>query len=140
MVINKKTTKKSAVKASNATLRAKRRPIKAEDEIEEEVIDDVPEEGGIEVAPEASDLLFEAEDVAELVAEITGQDVAVTADDDVVTFEVGEDQFVVEAEGDEEILESTKKPLRGKKPLQASKRIPAPRKAAPAPARKPIRK
>ena len=60
------------------------------------------------VEPEASDLLFEAEDVAELVAEVTGEQVDVAAEDNFVTFTVGEDEFTVTAEGDEEILESRK--------------------------------
>lgn len=131
MIVNKKVSRKSAIKASNARIQRRRQAIKADDE----VIDDVPEEGaGVSVAPEASDLLFEAEDVAELLAEVTGQDIAVEADENTVTFEIGEDQFVVEAEGDEEILEATKKPLQGKKPVKASKRVaPAAR-----PARKPV--
>ena len=123
MVINKKIAKKSAIKASN-TRALRRRPIRAEEEIEEEV--DV-EEAAVDVAPEASDLLFEAEDVAELVAEVTGQDVAVTAEDNTVTFEIGEDAFVVEADGDEEILESTRKPRRNKAAVKASRKV-APRK------------
>lgn len=118
MRIQKKVTKKT-VKASSRL--AKKAVRAAEDVIDEEIIDDV-EEGAVDVAPEASDLLFEAEDVAELIAEVTGQDVEVTADEDAVTFAVGEDEFVVEAEGEEEILESTKRPLRGKAPVKASKR------------------
>jgi len=118
MVIQKKVSKKSAVKASNVR-KARRRAVKANEELEDEIID----EEAVDVAPEASDLLFEAEDVAELVAEVTGEDVAVTADNDVVTFEVGEDEFVVEAEGDEEILESTRKPLKGKKSVKASRKV-----------------
>ena len=116
MVINKKVSKKKAVKASN---RVARRRIRANEEMDEEVVE---EEGDVDVAPEASDLLFEAEDVAQLVAEVTGKDVAVSADDDVVTFEVGEDEFTVEADGDEEILETTRKPLKGKKSVKASTR------------------
>ena len=68
---------------------------------------------GASVAPEASDLLFEAEDVAELVAEVTGEAVE-------VTFAVGEDEFTVQAEGDEEILESVRKPMRNKRTVAAS--------------------
>lgn len=117
MFIQKKTSKKSAIKASN--IRRARKAIKADEEIEEEVI----EEPAVDVEPEASDLLFEAEDVAELIAEVTGDDVAVTAEDDIVTFEVGEDEFTVSAEGDEEILESTRKPLKNKKTVKASKRV-----------------
>lgn len=114
MVIQKKVSKKSAVKASNARLA--KRTIKADEEI-------IEEEAEVEVEPEASDLLFEAEDVAQLVAEVTGEDVAVTAEDDVITFEVGEDEYVVEAEGNEEILESIKKPLRNKKAVKAAKKV-----------------
>jgi len=72
------------------------------------------------VAPEASDLLFEAEDVAELVAEVTGQPVEVTADENEVVFAVGEDEFTVTAEGDEEVLEAVRKPLRNKSNVKAS--------------------
>lgn len=78
------------------------------------------EPAATDVAPEATDLLFEAEDVAELVAEVTGEAVEVTADDNTVTFAVGEDEFVVEAEGDEEILEAVRKPLAGKRTVSAS--------------------
>lgn len=80
-------------------------------------------DGETTVAPEASDLLFEAEDVAELVAEVTGEPVDVSADDDTVTFAVGEDEYTVEAEGDEEILEAVRRPLRNKKAVAASRRI-----------------
>ena len=112
MIIQKKVSRKSAIKASNA--RAARRRVRANDEVEEVSVD---------VAPEASDLLFEAEDVAELVAEVTGQEVSVTAEEDVVTFEVGDDAYVVEADGDEEILEATRKPLAGKRGVRASRRV-----------------
>ena len=77
----------------------------------------------VDIAPEATDLLFEAEDVAQLVAEVTGEEVAVEADGDVVEFTVGEDDvYVVEAEGDEEILESVKTP---KAAVKASRRAKA---------------
>ena len=90
-----------------------RRKITAADEVEM---------GDATVAPEASDLLFEAEDVAELVAEVTGEPVEVTADDsgNSVTFAVGENEFTVEAEGDEEVLEAVRKTFRGKKAVSAS--------------------
>lgn len=128
--------KPSSVKASSTKAAMKRRNIKADEEVmEEEIIEDeVPAEaeaeGGVDVAPEATDLLFEAEDVAELVAEVSGQEVAVTVDEDAVTFEVGEDIYTVEPEGDEEILEATKKPLRDKKSVKASKVIRRRRPAA----------
>lgn len=72
------------------------------------------------VAPEATDLLFEAEDVAELVAEITGTPVEVTADEDQVVFAVGDTEYTVEAEGTEEILETSRRALRGKSAVAAS--------------------
>lgn len=98
--------------------------------IDETVVDEASE-GGATVAPEATDMLFEAEDVAELVAEVTGQDVTVEVDDadDSVIFTVGEEEFTVEPEGDEEILESSRKSLANKKSVRASK----------VPARKPVR-
>ena len=90
-------------------------------------------EGEVNVAPEATDLLFEASDVAELVAEITGETVEVTADEDQVTFTVGEDEVTVEPEGDEEVLEAcrTRKrkvtssrnaSLRNRRPVAANRR------------------
>lgn len=81
-----------------------------------------------EVDPEATDLLFEAEDVAELVAEVTGEEVEVTVEDDAVIFAVGDDEFTVEPEGDEEILEAVRLPR--KKAVAASTRKPATRKPA----------
>ena len=57
----------------------RRRVVKAEDELD---VDDTPMpegEGDVSVDPEATDLLFEAEDVAQLVAEVTGEDVEVTS-------------------------------------------------------------
>lgn len=64
-------------------------------------------EAEVEVAPEATELLFETDDVAELISEVTGEDVAVEATEDSVEFTVGEDEvYTVEPEGDEEILEA----------------------------------
>ena len=79
----------------------------------------------VDVAPEATDLLFEAEDVAQLVAEVTGEEVAVEAEGDVVEFTVGEDDvYVVEAEGDEEILESVNLAKgRRNKAVRASRKV-----------------
>ena len=93
---------------------SKRRIFAADD------IDDINVDTNVD--PEASDLLFEAEDVAELVAEVTGQPVDVTADEDTVTFAVGEDEYTVQAEGDEEILEATRRPLKRKNTVAASSR------------------
>lgn len=95
----------------------------AEDEmIKDEIVEDVDageDAGVVEVDPEATELLFEAEDVAELLAEVTGQDVEVTVnDDDTVDFGVGEDIYTVSAEGDEELLEASTRVL--KKSVSAS--------------------
>lgn len=100
-------------------------------------------EDEVMVAPEATELLFESEDVAELVAEVTGQTVEVTADGDEVTFAIGEgeeaEEFTVTAEGDEEVLETSRRALRGKKTVAASRRPQAKRPVA-ASTKKAIRK
>lgn len=108
-----------------------KRRIVAEDVIEEQVDDVVMDEAGegdvadVQVDPAATDLLFEAEDVAELVAEVTGQPVEVTVEDDFVEFAVGEDVYTIEAEGDEEVLEASTKILKNKRTVSASTRRPA---------------
>ena len=85
--------------------------------------------GDVSVDPEATDLLFEAEDVAELVAEVTGDVVEVAVDDeaDTVVFTVGEgdaaEEFTVEPDGDEEVLEAATKKTANKKPVKASRTI-----------------
>ena len=78
----------------------KKRRIVADDEL------DVMDTGSAEVAPEATDLLFEAQDVADLVAEVTGEDVEVSVDDesDEVTFAVGEYEYTVTPDDDVEVL------------------------------------
>lgn len=99
-----------------------------EEVVEEEVVDGEGEgEAEVIVDPEATDLLFEAEDVAELLAEVTGETVEVEVTDDAVEFAIGEDVYTVEAEGDEEVLEAaTKKVLKGKRTIAANtKRRPA---------------
>ena len=76
-------------------------------------------ETDVDVAPEATELLFEAEDVAELVAEVTGEDVAVDVAENGVEFTVGEDVITVEPEGDEELLEAATS-VRRRNKVQAS--------------------
>lgn len=78
-----------------------------------------------EVAPEAADLLFEAEDVAELIAEVTGEDVSVEADDTAVTFEVAGETYTCEADADDEVVESSTRFRRGSRKVEASTRRPA---------------
>lgn len=99
--------------------------IKADDELDVE--DELPEveDTDVEVSPEATELLFETEDVAQLLAEVTQKPVDVdTADDgESVEFTVGEDVYTVESEGDEEVLESVRKPFKRKKAIKSSRQI-----------------
>lgn len=99
--------------------------IKADDELDVE--DELPEveDTDVEVSPEATELLFETEDVAQLLAEVTQQPVDVdTADDgESVEFTVGEDVYTVESEGNEEVLESVRKPFKRKKAIKSSRQI-----------------
>lgn len=117
---------KRKIKASKEV--SKKRMVKADEAIEEEIVD-VPEEVAeeevaVEIEPEATDLLFEVEDVAELVAEATGEAVEVAVDDETgaATFTVGDTEICVEPDGDEEILESVRKPFVGKKEVKASQK------------------
>lgn len=61
------------------------------------------------VAPEVYETVFEAEDVAELIAEVTGEDVAVDTQDEsgIVEFTIGDSTYTVEPDEDDEILEAT---------------------------------
>lgn len=97
-------------------MRIQRSRIVADDELD--VTMDQPEEEievteetteDVDIEPEATDLLFETEDVAQLIAEVTNQPVDVTADDLSVTFTVGDEDFIVEAEDDDEFVESCSK-------------------------------
>lgn len=74
-----------------------------------------------EIAPEATDLLFEVEDVAQVIAEVTGEDVEVTADENEVTFAVGDETFTVEAEGDEEVVEMSVRAKKSDRKISASR-------------------
>lgn len=119
------------VRASREALR--RRSIKADDEIEEPVEDfDLPADdvadAGVSVDDAATELLFEAEDVAELISEISGEPVDVTVDDDEVVFAVGEDEYTVTPEGDEEVVEESTRARRARR-VSASRRMPARRPA-----------
>lgn len=87
--------------------------------------EEVAEVAEVDVTPEATELLFETEDVAQLLAEVTESEVVVdVADDDsdTIVFSVDGDEYVVEPEGTEEILEATRRPLRGRKSVKASTR------------------
>lgn len=99
--------------------------IKADDELDVE--DELPEveDTDVEVSPEATELLFETEDVAQLLAEVTQKpvDVDTTDDGESVEFTVGDDVYTVESEGDEEVLESVRKPFKRKKAIKSSRQI-----------------
>lgn len=75
-----------------------------------------------EVAETAQDLLFEAEDVAELLAEVTGEDVKVEADETAVTFDVAGEKFTCEADEADEVVESSSRMRRGARSISASRR------------------
>ena len=119
---------RSSIKASTRAIRS-RRAIKAGEEFEDDMIDEAPvvddvedEVEDVEIAPEATELLFEVEDVAELVAEVTGEDVTVDADENVVEFTIGDDEvYTVEPDDDAELVESAKACRR--KPVKASRRV-----------------
>ena len=77
-----------------------------------------------DIAPEAMDLLFEVEDVAQVIAEITGADVEVTADSGEVTFDIADenyDSITIEAEGDEEIVEESVRAKKNTRTVSASR-------------------
>ena len=126
------------VRASREDLR--RRAVKADEdiEIEDEVVDapvDAPADEGADVYVDdaATELLFEAEDVAELIAEVTGEPVDVTVDDSEVVFAVGDDEYTVTPEGDEEIVEQSTRIRKSAKSVKAStapaRRVAASRRA-----------
>lgn len=123
------------VRASRAALR--RRAIRADEEIDDiEDIEDIPEddfdfedmpaEGGVTLDDAATELLFEAEDVAELVSEVSGQPVDVTVDDETVTFTVGDDEYTVTPDGDEEIVEESTRMRKSARRVSASRRVARP--------------
>ena len=116
-----------SVSASRVALR--RRAIKADDELEDEIVDmpEAPEapteDAEVSVDPEATELLFEAEDVAELVSEVSGQPVDVTVDEDEVTFTVGDDTYTVTPEGDEEIVEQSRRIRKSVRTVRAGRQM-----------------
>lgn len=111
------------VSASRAALR--RKAVKADDEIAD-LPADAPDEApatdaDVSVDAEASELLFEAEDVAELISEVTESPVDVTVDKDQVVFTIGEDEYTVTPEGDEEVVEDSRKLRRSARSVRAGR-------------------
>ena len=114
MKISRKATRGS-IKAANR-VPARRRYVRASDddaEIDETInVDDVDTDA--DVAPEATDLVFEVQDVADLVSAVTDApvDVDVADDGNSIDFTVGDDEdaevYTVEADGTEDVLESVR--------------------------------
>lgn len=126
MKISRKTTSGS-VKAANR-IPARRRYVRAAEDDDAQIdetinVDDVDTDA--DVAPEATDLVFEVQDVADLVSAVTDApvDVDVADDGNSIDFTVGDDEdaevYTVEADGNEEVLESVRT---RKKAVKASRR------------------
>lgn len=64
------------------------------------------------VEPEDVGFMFDAEDVADLVSEVTGEEVEIAVEDDAVTFTVGEDEYTVEPDEGAEVMEMTRVPAK----------------------------
>lgn len=121
---------KKVAPSAKRPVRASRRFIKSDDEIEdiEQFDEEIPAEDDIDIeeAPVEEEILFEAADVAEVLAEVTGEPVDYTVDDETteVTFTVGDDEITVTPEGDEEVVEESTR-VRGRK-IAASRRMEKP--------------
>lgn len=81
--------------------------------------------GTVDVDADVEGLVFDPEDVAELLAEVTGEDIEAEVADsgDAVTFRIGEDEYEVQADEDTQILEA-RSLSKGSKPIKASTREP----------------
>jgi len=112
-------------------IRANRRVIRSDEEIEDIEDIDVPvDEEIIDEEPVQEELLFEVGDVAEVIAEVTGEPVDYTVDDETaeVTFSYGEDEITVTPEGTEEVVEDSTRISKAAKKIAAAKKVAAPRK------------
>lgn len=107
------------VRTTKSSLR--RRNIRAaEDTDVEEEEQEAPEAPVVEEG-----FMFDPEDVADLLSEVTDEDVDVSIDDEEnsVVFTVGEDEYTLEPDNSE-VLEMTRMPKRVRK-VNASRRAPA---------------
>ena len=99
------------------------------DEVEDVDIND-EDTDGVSVESSAEGLLFEVQDVAQVIAEITGQDVEVSTDDetDEVEFAVGDEVYTITPDGDEEEVVSSrqisKRPVRASRVRRGARRRP----------------
>lgn len=117
----------------------KKRRIVAEEELPETVDTEMEEtfddedagEGEVNVDPEISEVLFEAQDVGEILAEVTGEDVDVYSDQDTgdVIINVGDEEYTITPDEDAEEVTSAKKPA-ARRPVKASTRRGAVRRPA----------
>ena len=90
----------------------KKRRIVAEEELPETVDTEMEEtfededagEGEVNIDPEISEVLFEAQDVGEILAEVTGEDVDVYSDQDTgdVIINVGDEEYTITPDEDAE--------------------------------------
>ncbi len=101
-------------------IRSKKK-IVADDEIIEKPVDQVAND--VDVEPSAAEMLFEAEDVADILAEVTGQPITVEVADDAsqCVIGVGDDEFTIDAEDAEQINEAA--PVPEEEPVAESKKI-----------------
>lgn len=103
-----------------------KKKIVADDEIMEQPVDQVADED-VAVEPAAAEMLFEAEDVADILAEVTGQPITVEVADDAsqCVIGVGDDEFTIDAEDAEEINEGEPAPAEEpeEEPVVESKKL-----------------
>ena len=101
---------------------SKKKVVRASEEVMEDKAIDTAD---VDVAPEATDILFETEDVAQLLAEVTEEDVTADVDDESgeIVFTVADDEYIVEPEEDAELLEACTKQRRGSRKVSASTRL-----------------
>lgn len=119
MAIRKtRSANRRVVRASTNARPIRRRRVMADEDIlvdDQTLMDDPIEDEVVD-----GEILFEVEDVAELLEEVTETPVdAETTDDGEVIFTVGEDEYTVTPDGDEEILES-RRIARGRRAVRAS--------------------
>lgn len=99
-----------------------KKKIVADDEIMEQPVDQVTDD--VDVEPAAAEMLFEAEDVADILAEVTNQPITVEVADDAsqCVIGVGDDEFTIDAEDAEVINEDEPAPAE-EKPVAESRKI-----------------
>ena len=134
---------KKVAPSTKRPVRANRRMIRSDEEIDEvieepvdEVIDepveDVIEDEIVDEEDVEEVILFEAEDVAEIIAEFVEEPVDYTIDDETaeVTFTAGEDEVVATPEGDEVVVEDSTRISKIAKKIAASKQTKRPTRRA----------